>query len=294
MPPLNLLRQHPLSMAIAFALLLSLILYAQPTSQRPPPVDLQQTLFPGVEYQRTARDQPRPMMIHTLRLDLTTPGLRVVVSGGDPEHPGQAVARTTTEFLRSSGAQVAVNGSYFYPFREKTPWDFAPRSGDRAFVLGEAIAQGVTYAEPRPQWYPLCLSPQRATIATAITCPSGTEFGLAGRQPLIQGGRIRPKPNSGKPYAHLIAATNPDGTILWLMAVDGKQPFYSEGMTRWEAAQWLMQLGATEAIALDGGGSTTMAYHAPTGIQLLNAPIHAKIPMWERPVVNHIGVFSGE
>jgi exopolysaccharide biosynthesis protein len=48
------------------------------------------------------------------------------------------------------------------------------------------------------------------------------------------------------------------GNIL-LATVDGRQPGYSAGMTLRELARTLDELGAQEAINLDGGGSTTMA-----------------------------------
>lgn len=46
---------------------------------------------------------------------------------------------------------------------------------------------------------------------------------------------------------------------VWLVAVDGRQPGHSMGFTLAEAADFMIRLGATEAINLDGGGSTTFA-----------------------------------
>jgi large repetitive protein len=44
----------------------------------------------------------------------------------------------------------------------------------------------------------------------------------------------------------------------YLVTVDGRQPGYSVGMSLVELAEFLRELGATDAINLDGGGSTTM------------------------------------
>jgi exopolysaccharide biosynthesis protein len=52
-------------------------------------------------------------------------------------------------------------------------------------------------------------------------------------------------------------ATLRDGRIL-LVVVDGRQPALSIGMSLDELAQFLIDLGAVEAINMDGGGSTTM------------------------------------
>jgi hypothetical protein len=48
----------------------------------------------------------------------------------------------------------------------------------------------------------------------------------------------------------------PGGDTL-LVAVDGRQPEVSVGMSLFEAADFLLGLGATEGLNLDGGGSTT-------------------------------------
>lgn len=48
------------------------------------------------------------------------------------------------------------------------------------------------------------------------------------------------------------------GRTLCVVAVDGRQPGYSMGMTLLELAELMLSLGCTEAINLDGGGSTTL------------------------------------
>jgi hypothetical protein len=58
-----------------------------------------------------------------------------------------------------------------------------------------------------------------------------------------------------------------DGRIV-LVVVDGRRPGYSTGMTTFELALALLRLGAVNAAALDGGGSSTMAFEG----RLLNRP----------------------
>jgi exopolysaccharide biosynthesis protein len=48
-----------------------------------------------------------------------------------------------------------------------------------------------------------------------------------------------------------------DGRIL-LLVVGGRQPYHSLGMTLVELATLMRRLGATDALNLDGGGSTTL------------------------------------
>jgi hypothetical protein len=71
---------------------------------------------------------------------------------------------------------------------------------------------------------------------------------------------------------------------LLLVTVDGRQPM-SGGMTLYELAQVMKQLGATDAINLDGGGSTTLAVR---GGLVLNSPSEGK----QRPVANAVVVYA--
>jgi hypothetical protein len=62
-----------------------------------------------------------------------------------------------------------------------------------------------------------------------------------------------------------------DGGIL-LVTTDGRQPGYSVGMTNFELAQALVRLGAVRGMALDGGGSSTLAFEGT----VLNSPSDGK------------------
>jgi len=77
-----------------------------------------------------------------------------------------------------------------------------------------------------------------------------------------------------------------DGRII-LVAVDGRQPGYSVGMTTFELAQALVRLGAVTAMSLDGGGSTTMAFNGT----LLNRPSGPERPISTALLFQYTGVF---
>ena len=69
-----------------------------------------------------------------------------------------------------------------------------------------------------------------------------------------------------------------DGRVLMVVA-DGRRPGYSVGMTNFELAQTMVRLGAVTGSALDGGGSSSLAFDG----QLLNRPSDRG---GERPVSN--------
>ena len=74
-----------------------------------------------------------------------------------------------------------------------------------------------------------------------------------------------------------------DGRLI-MVAVDGRQPGYSTGLTNFELAQTMVRLGAETASGLDAGGSTTMAFDGA----LLNRPSD---PGGERAVADGLFVF---
>ena len=77
-----------------------------------------------------------------------------------------------------------------------------------------------------------------------------------------------------------------DGRIL-LVTVDGRQPGYSVGMTNFELAQAMVRLGAVTAMALDSGGSATMAFNGA----LLNRPSEPERPISTALLFEYTGVF---
>jgi hypothetical protein len=79
-----------------------------------------------------------------------------------------------------------------------------------------------------------------------------------------------------------------NGGIL-LVATDGRQPGYSVGMTNFELALAMVRLGAVRAMALDSGGSSTLAFDG----SVLNSPSDGR----ERPVatallLQYLGVYA--
>lgn len=286
-------------------LLLPLILYAWLHFLRPPRTTQERSLFQGIVYKREARSTPRPLIIHIISVDLTAPGVKVLVTPGTPtpkktEYPTEIDARTTSEFLKDFKLQLAINASFFYPFREVTPWDYYPRTGDRANVVGQAISNGSSYSPHESKLPILCFNASkggyRAQIIGGRECPKGTVHAVAGNHMLVERGNpvglTLEAHDANRPYPRVAVAMDKAGEKLWFVAIDGKQPLYSEGATIAELTKVILELGAHWALNLDGGGSTTVVAATSSGATVLNAPIHTKLPMRERPVANHIGFYA--
>lgn len=278
-------------------LTLPLILYGSLHTLRPPRMTQTRSLFQGITYRRETRSVPRPLMIHRVEIDLTAPGLQVLVTPGKPSSDNTEIhARTTSEFVQEFGVQLGINASFFFPFREQVPWDYYPHSGDRVNTVGQSISNREIYSLPEADWPVLCFGPNnQAQILAHGECPQGTAHAVAGSHMLVEQGKFALDGSStenDKAYARTAIATNRSGDKLWLVIVDAKQPFYSEGLLLSELAELFLALGADTAINLDGGGSTTLIANTPNGPQALNAPIHTKLPMRERPIANHLGFYA--
>ena len=60
---------------------------------------------------------------------------------------------------------------------------------------------------------------------------------------------------------------------LWFLVVDGRQEGYSEGVTTRELADLLLELGCSDGINLDGGGSSVLIVKNPEGKwKVINRP----------------------
>jgi exopolysaccharide biosynthesis protein len=291
-----------MNLSARLSFLLTLTVLAAPlgwfgwmVAQRPPQTNEARSLFQGVQYQRTYRSSPRPIMIHTVKIDLTAPGIKALVTPADPKEDDlETSARTPSEFVTEHKLQLAVNANFFYPFHEKTPWDYYPYSGDRVNSLGISMSNGNTYSPAEKTWPALCIHKnQRAQIVAAGTCPNETVQAVAGIAVIAaQGKVVQPPYKDVAAYSRTAVAVDRTGKTLWLIAIDDKQWLYSEGMTLKELAEFALQQGADTVLSLDGGGSTSLVISTPTGTQALNAPVHTKIPMRERPVANHLGFYA--
>lgn len=263
---------------------------------RPQPASARETLFNGITYIRVVRQQPRPLVIHVVQIDLSTPGLGFLVTPGDPVDGHEVRAQTVSEFLSQYRLQLAINGDFFWPWWYHTLFDYYPHDGDPTDVNGFAASRGAIYSEEQPDDARPTLYLSQDNRA-AIDRPIGAVYNaISGLPVIVENGQISDQIKPDEYYAgvHPRSAVGLDRTrqTLLLFVIDGRQPHYSEGVTLPELAQIAIEYGADEALNLDGGGSATLAVEDQAGQpRVLNSPIHASIPGMERPVGNHLGVW---
>ena len=253
------------------------------------PVPTGEKIFPGVEYARKVKLQPRPMVIHVVTIDMRTPGLRFLVTPPDDRGSDLPLkARTTSQFLQEFDVQIAVNGDGFSPWWSRGPADYYPHAGDPVRPRGDAASRGKLYwssSDPFPTLY------INSRNRMSFDAPAKPYNALSGEALLVAGGSLIPELDDEELHPRTAIGYSRNGRYLFLVVVDGRQPFYSEGITLEELAALLRSLGAQYAMNLDGGGSSTLVVEGEDGEpRVLNAPIDNYIPGRERPVANHLGI----
>lgn len=258
---------------------------------RPAPLPVKQTLREGVEYRRIARVSPRPMVIHILKIDTRTKGLHFLVTPPDrPNSDKPLNARTTSQFLEEFDLDIAVNGDGFSPWWSNSPVDYYPHAGDPVAPRGEAASRGVVYGREPQRPYPTLYISQKNTLS--FDAPNKLWDAISGETRLVMGGSPVDGLNDSQLHPRTAVGYSKNGRFFFIVVVDGRQPFYSEGITLAELAELMVELGAHDAMNLDGGGSSTLVIRGADGKpRILNSPIDQYIPGRERPVANHLGIY---
>ncbi|MDR7383242.1 phosphodiester glycosidase family protein [Promicromonospora iranensis] len=115
-------------------------------------------------------------------------------------------------------------------------------------------------------------------------------IGGGAEDPLLEDGEVTSATGDHVELRHPRTAVGFDetGTRAYFVVVDGRQS-HSTGMNLYELGELMAQLGADDAINLDGGGSSEMVARMPgdTGTTILNSPSDG----YERSDANGLGLF---
>jgi len=235
------------------------------------------TLFEGVPASWAVETINRPLSglalaLYTPRLGAATPpieGTAVVVTGVDrPLRPGETYSGTVA--AREWGSRSAP-------------------------VVLEIPPGGVVLAARGPAEEFLDMLPMGATVYLRVELAppfDGVTNAVSGHPVLVAGGKAVPlnERDSLVSQRHPRTAIGFNGQEIFLVTVDGRRQGQADGMTLRELQALMLTLGATEALNLDGGGSTTMVVRPPgTGdLLVVNMPSDGS----ERPVGNALLVTS--
>jgi hypothetical protein len=253
------------------------------------PASIRQRIFKGVTYYRNERTTPRALIWHVLEIDTRlTDALRFLVTPPLRDTVPQLCTRTTSQFLDEHDMQIAINGDGYYYL---DPVDYPPQNycgnSDPVKPMGYAASRGKVYS-PKAPGHPILYINQRSEIT--YDSPKGNVYNaISGDRMLVSKGKKVAGLDNQAIHPRTAFGTNRNGRFIYLMVIDGRET--SIGATFSEAADLLLSQGAYTALALDGGGSSTMVIEGIDRLpRLLNTPVNENTPKRERAVANHIGI----
>ena len=200
--------------------------------------------------------------------DVTLSDATTLQSAFAKDQFGENITEPTSQIAADNGAVFAVNGDY-YGFRDT---GIVIRNG--VVFRDEPARQGlVFYTDGRVEVY------DETTTSAEELLADGAWNTLSFGPAIVEDGTVvdgietqEIDTNFGN---HSIQGDQPrtavgviDENHLVFVVVDGRQTGYSEGVTLTELADIMIDLGATTAYNLDGGGSSTMYFNG----EVINSP----------------------
>lgn len=253
-----------------WVVLAALILVA-PASARA--ADTWTTPYDGVK--RLLRTTATPNRIHALVVDLSVPGVRFESTTSAQRK------RTPSAFAKLISAQAAINGDFFSYTDYSTSglaagggvaWTDTKDTSSSGTFAFDKDATRVELSNPSTvvsfdkTWMRGVVSGHPKILTDGVAQPNGTSTLCTGRNPRTAVGLSK------------------DLNTVYLVVVDGRSTT-SVGMTCTELGTALKDVGAWNALNLDGGGSSAM-YVA--GVGIVNKPSDGS----ERVVGNHLALFA--
>ncbi|MCX5658432.1 MAG: phosphodiester glycosidase family protein [Planctomycetota bacterium] len=250
------------------------------------PADLAwKPVYLGIDLASIRAKQPRPLRIYVARIDLRAPGIRFLVTPPGPALTPTVKSMKASTFLARTGCQLAINTS---PYAGVTDHEDKPQQ-----VQGLSISEGKAYSQRNPYFGAMLITRDNHVSLVDPPYDVADAYNAAGGFRLaLSNGEVVKSPDDNI-HPRSAVGLSKDGRYLFLVAIDGRQPGWSEGVSLIELGGWMRRIGAWQALNFDGGGSTSMVLRAPDGKPTqVNTPVHRGIPGNERPSAAYLGVFA--
>ena len=245
------------------------------------PVDWSQSerVSDGIEMVGLSYDTPRLMKAKAMRVDMSNTNLFFVANGradrwgrpipGHTNYVAGTRRMTVEEFMMNARAPVGLGGrgldmvvafntSPWSPFIDPIPVEYA-------YISGHNISEGVAVTcgsdKPKMSAYFVIGRDGKADIVPAPMPESvraGAWIAQVGFDIVLKDGKALYKPEEGPLHPRTVLGLSQDRRWLYVLALEGRHPGISLGANYFDLAQIMLSLGATDAINMDGGGSTTL------------------------------------
>lgn len=264
-------------------------------------------LAPGIQLHTDTQTEGVAVCRYVVRVDLQQPGLRLTTTGRLPDwekNVRETRRQTVRSFMRSERQALrpvilAFNADAFTPW--PAPFDQETESDLRGLAVcrGELVSPG----SDSPSFVLDRRGRASIRVTTKSTDPEQIELAVSGFAFCLKDGVVQKSGEDLHPRTGL--GLSADGRWMLVLVVDGRR-HSSQGATTAELGTWLREFGAYDAINMDGGGSSTLAWWNPAGseedkAELLNRPVGNglklltpdadRVGISERANGNNVGVY---
>jgi hypothetical protein len=237
-----------------------------------------QTLHRGIKYLKLEFDEPRMIQAYLVRIDLKTRGLKFTGTGradrwGEPMLDVtnrvtiiRTRRQTTVNFMRQLRKPVAEGGrglDAVLAFNSAAwePWE-KPFTHRYAYPYGLQISDGVIINKGGGGGTFAVRKDGSAFIARRIPQEQHGELSLAhtGFGVIMENGKSLAKPGDTALAPRMAYGLSANKRWLYVLAVDGRQEGWSLGANMHDLVAILRAAGASDALNMDGGGSTSLVH----------------------------------
>ena len=234
-------------------------------------VTAEETITDGLIYtKRSYTDKNgKPVLAYVLEVDLSKLDvLNATPNYSDEIHNAKATTLDAMKSVAAAGYDVVagVNADFF-----RINSDYSPQ--------GLCIKQGKMLSGPNSRpWFGITKDgqPVMGTASDYSKYAGKLREAVGASTVLLRGGIVEnvgyTSDSKADRHPRTLVGARADGTLL-IVAVDGRQSTLSNGATFSDLAMMMLELGATDAVNLDGGGSTTFITCAESGkYSIRNSP----------------------
>ena len=222
----------------------------------------------GVRYEHKIRQEPRPLHIHVLEMDLSSANLAfAVIPGDDPDADGPAEVALAhpRDLAKASGAIAAINTAAWAmlsdPVTGKKPGYIV---GGAADVSGWVAIPGRLVSPPQAGYWSVWMDSSNRLDMGMISSDRElndrgiqAQWAVSGFRGILKDSKVLVEPSQVRHPRTAVGLSQDSRKFVW-MVVDGRQKGYSEGVSEEELAKLLLEYGCNQGINLDGGGSSSM------------------------------------
>ena len=226
------------------------------------------TLSPGVEA-TDIYDPQFPLIVHIVRIDLLNPAVSVITSEPALFKNNQGCIRgeTTRDFALRHNTIAAFNAA---PFKTGSLFFSIYRS-----IVGIHVTDFLRMSMPNERYGALLFyADKTARIIDAQTedvLSADVRHAVGGFWTILRNGIIMPQKLHRRDSRTAVGLTD-NGQTLFVVAVEGENKRRSQGLSFEETATLLRELGADDALQLDGGSSSSLVLKE-NGEQHIVSPI---------------------